>query len=329
MTPSLLDVADLRVTFGSSGHRVLAVAGATFSLQPGQRLGIVGESGSGKSTTALAIVGLLPRAALVAAGSIRYRHEQLLGLPEPRLRAFRGREIAMVFQNASTALNPLIRVGDQISDVARAHEHLPGGQAHERAVELLSAMGLPDPARNARGYAHEYSGGMAQRALIAMALACRPRVLIADEPTTGLDPIIQAQVLDKIVERVAEQDMSLILISHDIDVIHHACTDVVVMYAGQVMEAGDRGRVLREPQHPYTQALVGAADPPDYGSFPFIPGRVPALNDTFAGCSFFDRCQLRARLGNPQRCVDQQPRLHPSPSGSQVACHFVSTDDRG
>lgn len=323
MTAPLIEVTDLRVTFGPPGSRVLATRGVSLSLLPGRRLGIVGESGSGKSTTALAIIGLLPPEAQIEAGSVLYQGRPLLGLTEAQLRPMRGREIAMVFQDAPTALNPLIRVGDQISDVIRAHERVSKTEARERAVELLRAMGLADPVRNARGYPHEYSGGMAQRALIAMALACRPRVLIADEPTTGLDPIVQAQVLDKIVEQVADHGMSLILISHDIDVIRRVCTDVIVMYAGEVMERGALDRVLREPEHPYTRALLDAEEPREDGRFSFIPGQVPALTEAFPGCAFSDRCPLRAELGDPAVCVERMPPLTVSPTGSAVACHFT------
>lgn len=326
MKDRLLEVANLRVAVGPPSERVLATRDVNFVLQPRQRLGIVGESGSGKTTTALAVIGLLPHDAAILAGSITYRGEQLLGLPERRLKEYRGREIAMVFQGASTALNPLIRVGDQISDVVQAYDRLSRRQAWHRAVGLLASMGLPHPERNARGYPHEYSGGMAQRALIAMALACRPQVLIADEPTTGLDPIVQAQVLDKIVEQVGEQGTSLILISHDIDVIRRACTGVVVMYAGQVMETGEADQALRRPQHPYSRALLRAAEPRDDGRFSFIPGRVPALEASFGGCAFYDRCWLAEQLDRPAKCVEQQPNLQTGPSGSLVACHFVGAE---
>jgi oligopeptide/dipeptide ABC transporter ATP-binding protein len=324
---ALLRVDGLCVSFGAEGQRSLATRDVGFELSSGERLGIVGESGSGKSTTALAIVGLLPRTAMVEQGSVVYNGQELVGLAERQLRAYRGREIAMVFQNASTALNPLIRVGDQIADVVESQQRMPKRRAHEHAVELLTEMGIVDASRNARSYPHEYSGGMAQRALIAMALACRPRVLLADEPTTGLDPIVQAQVLDKIVERVVEQQMSLIVISHDIDVIWRTCTHAVVLYAGQVMEAGPCQQVLRHPQHPYTRALLDAEEPGEDGRFSFIPGRVPSLTREFSGCAFYDRCQLRASLGDPVICVTNRPPETAHGGGSRVACHFVSDAD--
>lgn len=323
MSAPVLSVDRLRVGIRADRQQILATRDVTFTLGEGHRLGIVGESGSGKSTTALAIVGLLPRNADVVSGSIRYRGKELVGLREEERRRMRGRHIAMVFQSAATALNPLIRVGQQIADVARTHQGLARGDAWRAAVDTLTAMGIADPARNARAYPHQYSGGMAQRALIGMALASQPEVLVADEPTTGLDPIVQAQVLDKIVEQVERRATSLILISHDIDVIRRACTDVVVMYGGQIMETGPTRTVLSAPQHPYTQALLGAAEPRDDGRFSFIPGRVPTLDANFNGCAFFDRCALSERLGRPSICVEQLPAPRPSSTGSQCGCHFV------
>ncbi len=236
----LLVVDGLEVTVGPPEARVLATRGVSFGVEEGTRLGIVGESGSGKSTTALAILGLLGKDGTVSHGSIRYQDQELVGLSEDGYRRLRGAEIAMVFQSATSALNPLIRVGDQIADVVREHEDVSKAAAAERAVETLRSMGLSDPARNARAYPHQFSGGMAQRALLGMALACRPRVLVADEPTTGLDPVIQEQVLDRVVDQVGAHGSSLIVISHDISVIAHAATHVAVMYAGAVVETRAR-----------------------------------------------------------------------------------------
>jgi oligopeptide/dipeptide ABC transporter ATP-binding protein len=184
-------------------------------------------------------------------------------------------------------------------------------------------MGLADPARNARAYPHQYSGGMAQRALLAMALACRPRVLLADEPTTGLDPVIGEQVLERVVEHVEGQGASLVLISHDIAVIAYASTRVAVMYAGSVVETGPKEQVLAEPSHPYTQALLGATGIGKDGRFAFIPGRVPTIVPGYEGCAYRDRCSLRASLGNPTECVTDSPELRPTGPGQEAACHFV------
>jgi oligopeptide/dipeptide ABC transporter ATP-binding protein len=320
---ALLAVTDLEVTVGPPEARVLATRDVSFELEEGMRLGIVGESGSGKSTTALAVMGLLGKDASVTGGSIRYRGQELAGLSEAAFRSLRGAEIAMVFQSANAALNPLIRVGDQIADVVQAHEGASREDAQARAVEMLRAMGLSDPARNARAYPHQYSGGMAQRALLAMALACRPRVLLADEPTTGLDPVIQEQVLERVIEHVEEQSASLVLISHDIAVIAYASTHVAVMYAGSVVETGPKDLVLASPSHPYTQALLGATGIGEDGRFAYIPGRVPTITPGYEGCAYRDRCALRAALGDPTVCVTTSPDLRATGPGHAAACHFV------
>jgi oligopeptide/dipeptide ABC transporter ATP-binding protein len=323
MSGEVLRVSGLEVTVGAREAPVLATRDVTFTLSEGMRLGIVGESGSGKSTTALAVIGLLGKTGVVTGGSIRYRDRELVGLPEEEYRRLRGAEIAMVFQSAAAALNPLIRVGDQIADVIREHEGASRAAASDRAVEMLRAMGLSDPVRNARAYPHQYSGGMAQRALLGMALACRPRVLIADEPTTGLDPVIQEQVLDRVVDQVEAQRSSLIVISHDIAVIAHTSTHIAVMYAGSVVELGPREEVLTRPAHPYTQALLAATGVGEDGRFDFIPGRVPTLRPGYRGCAYRDRCSLRAALGGPERCVLEHPLLRPDGPEQLAACHFV------
>jgi peptide/nickel transport system ATP-binding protein len=323
MSDPLLAVADLEVTVGPPEGRVLATRDVSFTLEPGMRLGIVGESGSGKSTTALALLGLLGKDGSVTDGSIHYRGQDLVGLPEADYRLLRGAEIAMVFQSAGAALNPLIRVGDQIADVVREHEGVSKAAASERAVSTLRAMGLSDPARNARAYPHEYSGGMAQRALLGMALACHPRVLVADEPTTGLDPVVQEQVLDRVVEQVEAQESSLVIISHDITVIGRAATHVAVMYAGSVVEQGPRERVLDAPAHPYTRALLGASGLGEDGRFAFIPGRVPTIRPGYEGCAFRERCSLRESLQETERCETGLPLLRPIEPNHQAACHFV------
>ena len=323
MTEPLLAVADLEVTAGPPNARVLATRDASFVLEEGMRLGIVGESGSGKSTTALALLGLLGKDASVSSGSIRYRGRELVGLADAEYRSLRGAEVAMVFQSAGAALNPLIRVGDQIADVVREHEGGSKAAASQRAVETLRAMGLNDPERNARAYPHQYSGGMAQRALLGMALACHPRVLVADEPTTGLDPVIQEQVLDRVVEQVQTQGSSLIIISHDIAVIAHAATHIAVMYAGSVVELGPRDRVLDAPTHPYTRALLGATGLGADGRFAYIPGRVPSIQPGYHGCAFRDRCSLRDAVADQETCESARPQLRDVGSDQSAACHFV------
>ena len=325
MSQPLLAVRGLRIELEVQNRKVVATRDVSFSLAAGTRLGIVGESGSGKSMTALALLRLLPPVAHIVAGSILYGPTpvELVSATEPQMERLRGKELAIVFQNATAALNPLVRVGDQIADVIRRHQQLSPQSAKARVVEMLAAMGIQDPQRNAAAYPYQYSGGMAQRALIAMALACRPRVLIADEPTTGLDPIVQAEVLDLMVRQVDELGTGLILISHDISLISRACTEVLVMYAGQVMESGPVAQVLTKASHPYTQAMLGALLSERGTRFPYIPGRVRALGPDFGGCTFFDRCFLAQSLGHPRKCVDVRPPLHTTQSNQEAACHFV------
>jgi oligopeptide/dipeptide ABC transporter ATP-binding protein len=322
----LLTVESLRIELRVQKRTVVATRDVSFRIRSGDRLGIVGESGSGKSMTALALVRLLPNIAHIVRGSIRYDDStpvDLVSASEAQMERLRGRSMAIVFQNALGALNPLVRVGDQIADVLQRHQGLARSVAHGRAVDLLASMGIQDPARNARMYPHQYSGGMAQRALIALALACRPRLLIADEPTTGLDPIVQAEVLDLLIHRIEESGASLIFISHDISLVSRTCTEVVVMYAGQVMESGPVAQVLSSPRHPYTRALVDSLLSERGARFPFIPGRVPVLGPEFTGCTFFDRCALAAGLGHPPRCVESRPALRSVGRDQEAACHFV------
>lgn len=324
MSEPLLRIEDLQVLVGPPDRRTVAVRNATLAVVPGTRLGIVGESGSGKSTTALSVMGLLPKGAVITLGSISYRGQELVGMSEARYRALRGSEMAIVFQNAGASLNPLIRVGEQIADVVREHMGATRSEANARAIEMLAAMGLSDPERNARAYPHQYSGGMAQRALLGMALACRPRLLIADEPTTGLDPVVQVQVLDRIVDQIQGGGSSLMIISHDLAVISRAATHVVVMYAGSVVEHGPREDVLGRPAHPYTRALLGAAGIGQDGRFSFIPGRVPVLRPDSPGCDFRDRCALSDALGAPGACAEERPPLRPVGPEHAAACHFAA-----
>ncbi len=326
MSEVLLAVEGLRIELWVQQRKVVATRDVSFSLRSEGRLGVVGESGSGKSMTALAVLRLLPRIAHIVSGSIRYGVStpvDLVSASEQQMERLRGRDLAIVVQNAAAALNPLVRVGDQISDVLRRHQGLTQTAATRRAVDMLADMGIRDPQRNAKAYPHQYSGGMAQRALIAMALACRPRVLIADEPTTGLDSIVQAEVVDLMIRRVEELGASLIFISHDISLVSRACTEVVVMYAGQVMESGPVMQVLTKPSHPYTRALLASLRSERGTRFPFIPGRVPALGPEFRGCAFFDRCFLSAERGHPRECFDSRPALRPVDHDQEAACHFV------
>jgi oligopeptide/dipeptide ABC transporter ATP-binding protein len=309
-----LEIQDLWVQIGRGLDTVHAVRGVSLTVVPGARLGIVGESGSGKTMTANAVLRVLPAAGRIVRGEINFNGRDLVRLGERELERIRGREISMVFQNAKAALNPVFPIGDQIATVYRTHTGGSRREAHERTVEMLARMGIPNPRERANAYPHELSGGMAQRVMIAMGLICEPALLLADEPTTGLDLTIQAQVLEVMEESLAERATTLVLISHDIGVVRALCDEIVVMYAGEVVEAGPISLVLDHPSHPYTQGLVSsylADDRPVY-----IAGRIPSMRREFAGCSFADRCRYA-----DDRSRSERPQLRRLPDGRLVACH--------
>ncbi len=289
----VLEVADLRVTFPSDDGPVPAVDGVSFVLTPGETLGIVGESGSGKSVTSLAIMGLLTRKARIS-GSVRFRGRELLGLSEKELCSIRGEGIAMVFQDALASLNPVHRVGAQIAEAITCHHELEGEALDARVVELLEVVGIPSARERAKQYPHEYSGGMRQRAMIAMAIANDPAVLIADEPTTALDVTVQAQVLDA-VRRVQEATSSaIIMITHDLGVVAGIADRVLVMYAGRPVEQAPVEDVFYRSAHPYTRGLLASlprtARRADGQALPHIPGNPPSLIALPPGCAFGPRC---------------------------------------
>ncbi len=258
MGEPLLSIEDLTLTFPGPYGRQRILDRVSFDLQPHEIMGLVGESGSGKTMTSLATIGLLPPTARIESGHIRFDGRDLLAMTEREMRAVRGTQIAMIFQNPRGALNPLMRVGEQIARVVQLHSKLPKEAAYERAVEVMRHAGISDAATRARAYPHQLSGGMAQRVLIAMMLACQPRLLIADEPTTGLDVTIQAQIFELIKEVQAETGAALLLITHDLGVVAEVCQRVAVMYAGQIMEVAAVGELFSNPQHPYTERLLSS-----------------------------------------------------------------------
>jgi peptide/nickel transport system ATP-binding protein len=314
----LLCVKDLRVDIGREPRMVHALQGISFLVRRRALTGLVGESGSGKSMTALAILRALPEHGRLAGGQVWFDGQDLLQLDEAHMRQVRGKQISVVFQNARSALNPLFPVGQQIAGVYRSHEKASQKEAWQKAVGMLDAMGIPNPLQKARDYPHQFSGGMAQRAMVAMALVCSPQLLIADEPTTGLDVTIQAQVLNVIVDEIEGLQASLLLISHDLGIIAEICTDVVVMYAGKILESGPVELILRTPANPYTQALIASFNVDDNRRMSFIPGRVPDLAAIHAGCPFAPRCS-RAEA----RCRDEVPLLREIEAGHWVACHLA------
>ena len=305
-TGALLEVTDLRTVFHTDRGEVEAVRGVSFSLEPGETLGLVGESGCGKSVTAMSITRLLrePPAEILPGSSIRFRGEELLDASPARMRELRGGGIGMVFQEPMTSLNPVLRIGEQVAETIRAHEGGERAAVRGRVIELLDRVGLPEPAERYRAYPHQLSGGMRQRVMLAIALACGPDLLIADEPTTALDVTIQAQVLDLLGDLRAEFGMALLLISHDLAVVSRIADRVAVMYAGQVVEEGRLPELFRAPQHPYTAGLMQALPRLDgpRGALRAIPGRVPSPTEDFEGCPFAPRCPEVM-----QRCRSEDP----------------------
>jgi len=319
----VLEVRDLRVRFPSEDGLVTAVDGVSFEVDANETLGIVGESGSGKSVTSLAILGLLPKSAQIS-GEVLFRGEQILGLSERKMQPIRGRRIAMVFQDALAALNPVQKVGDQIAEAITVHEDVPKGELRERVVNLLDVVGIPNPSQRVDQYPHEYSGGMRQRAMIAMSIANEPDVLIADEPTTALDVTIQAQVLE-VLERIQDRtESSIMLITHDLGVVAGVADRVLVMYAGRQAEQSDVESIFYRPRHPYTQGLLRSLPRIDARAsdrLDRIVGQPPSLVAVPPGCAFHPRCP-HARV--PGRCNEERPELRPIDSPAHVAaCHFA------
>jgi peptide/nickel transport system ATP-binding protein len=286
---ALVDVRGLSVRVGG----LEAVRGVSFELEAGRRTGLIGESGSGKTLTALALIGLLPEG-LTARGEVRYEGRDLLTMPEPELCGLRGDRLSMIFQEPLTALNPLMRIGDQVAEPLMLHRGLSRRQARARARELLQRVRIPDPDEKLRAYPHQLSGGQRQRAMIAMALACGPDLLIADEPTAALDVTVQADILALLRQLVEEERATLLLITHDLAVVSQQCDRVLVMYGGHIVEAGAVEEVFSRPRHPYTKALLEAIPPVDEDlpgpHLPAIPGSVPGLEEWDAGCPFRPRC---------------------------------------
>jgi oligopeptide/dipeptide ABC transporter ATP-binding protein len=331
----LLDVRDLHVSFRTEDGLVRAVDGISFTVNPGEIVGIVGESGSGKSVTAMAIMGLIRDPNAIVTGQALYRGTNLFELPAGQMREVRGSEIAMVFQDPMTSLTPVYRVGWQIAEQIRAHARVSRSAAKRMAVELLAAVGIPRPEVRVHDFPHQFSGGMRQRAMIAMALACNPSVLIADEPTTALDVTIQAQILELILNLRKDFGSAVVIITHDMGVIADVADRVLVVYAGRVVEDGPKLEVFENAQHPYTWGLLGSIprlDRPKPKRLTTIPGLPPSLIDLPAGCAFRPRCphafeacrepiELENRVGgrHRDRCLlsaaektqRREPAIHP------------------
>jgi oligopeptide/dipeptide ABC transporter ATP-binding protein len=327
-TKPLLEVKGLKTYFYTEDGVVHAVDGVDFEVLPGEVLGLVGESGCGKSVTSLSIMRLISKPGRVDAGEILLDGENLLNFPEEEMIKVRGNRISMIFQQPQTALNPVFKVGDQLAEVLNVHQDLGKEAGWNRAVALLKMVGVPDPVRRAHAYPHELSGGMAQRVMIAMALACVPELLIADEPTTALDVTIQAQILDLMRDLRRDMGTSVVLITHDLGVVAEMADRVAVMYAGEIVEQADVIPLFDEPLHPYTQGLIGSI--PILGEIKdeldVIPGTVPNLVNLPPGCRFAPRCQARVKHAL-QICTDQKPALDEVKPGHKVRCWLYQNAD--
>jgi oligopeptide transport system ATP-binding protein len=314
----LLSVQDLKVEFWTSRGRIYAVNGVSFDIAPGETLGIVGESGCGKSVTSLALLGILPRAGRATSGTAMFGGRDLLKLSDQELRRIRGKEIAMIFQDPMTSLNPVLTIGRQLREPLQTHFDMDKREAENRAAELLDRVGIPAARMRLRDYPHQFSGGMRQRVMIAMALACEPKLLIADEPTTALDVTIQAQILDILRELVAEENAALILITHDLGVVAGMCERVNVMYAGLFMETGSAEQLFSGPRHPYTLGLLQSIprlDAVRKAPLQPISGAPRNMLSPPAACPFQPRCRYEV-----EESSQSVPPLHEIEPGHFVAC---------
>lgn len=320
MPEPLLEVKDLKVHFPTEDGLVRAVDGVSFSVAPGETLGVVGESGSGKSVSFLTVMGLVTRREARISGQVVYRGQDLLTLPEEEMREIRGAKISMIFQDPLTALNPVHRVGNQISEVFQAHRNSSKKEGLEEAINLLQLVGIPQPRERARQYPHEFSGGMRQRAMIAMALALNPDLLIADEPTTALDVTVQAQILDLIDRLKEEFEAAVVMITHDLGVVAEHCDEIMVMYAGRMAEYGERRDIYYGAHHPYTWGLmqsISRIDQPRDERLRPIKGQPPSLIRVPPGCPFHPRCPYVMEV-----CRTEVPALVPSNGHHASACHL-------
>jgi oligopeptide/dipeptide ABC transporter ATP-binding protein len=317
----VLEVRDLVVEFSTEDGPLRAVDGVSFTVGRGEIVGLVGESGAGKTLTSEAILGLVRCPPGRVRGEVRFRGRDLLALEEPALARIRGKDIAMIFQNPAASLNPVFRVGEQLVEAMALHLGEGRGALRRRAAEILTRVGIPDATTRVRDYPHQFSGGMAQRVMIGMGVACTPALLIADEPTTALDVTIQAQVLSLIRRLARELGMAVLLVSHDLGIVSQMCHRVIVMYAGRIVEQASIATVFRAPAHPYTKALIACLPGLDDGSrLGAIPGVMPGLQALPSGCRFHPRCSVAET-----RCATEVPALRPAGADHVAACHLVRT----
>ena len=321
MTP-LLSVRDLRTWFHTFTGVVKAVNGVSFDLMPGEIMGLVGESGGGKSVVGFSILGLIDPPGRIEGGQILFDGRDLAQLPEDALRRIRGREIGMVFQDPMTSLNPVQTIGRQMDEVLRLHTTLDARARRTRCIEMLESVGISQAGDRLRAYPHQFSGGMRQRVVIAIAMLARPRLIIADEPTTALDVTIQSQILKLMRRQIAEEGASMILVTHDLAVVAEMVDKITVLYCGKVVETGPVREVIDTPAHPYTRGLIDSIPNPAHRlpRLNQIPGTVPDVRNLPAGCSFRDRCPRAQAI-----CAENEPPLTPQRGGQHAACHFPVT----
>lgn len=320
---NILEVNNLRTSFFTEELEVKAVDGITFSLPRGKTVGLVGESGSGKSITSLSIMRLINKPGKIVDGEILFNGENLLAKSESAMRHIRGKDISMIFQEPMTSLNPTFTIGQQISESYKIHEKLGKKEARQRSIEMLKLVGIPSPEKRIDQYPHELSGGMRQRVMIAIALACNPELLIADEPTTALDVTIQAQILELIKDLQKELDMSVLLITHDLGVVAETCDYVAVMYCGKIVEYADVKSIFKNPKHPYTVGLINSLPPHDRDiedDLPVIKGSVPSPAEMPEGCRFAPRCQFASEI------CKKLPNLTTNEDGNQTRCWIYSDE---
>ena len=324
----LLDVRGLQTSFHTRDGVVRAVTGVDFHVDRGEVMGLVGESGCGKSVTSLSIMRLIAPPGRIEAGEVLFDGEDLLTLGSREMRRVRGERISMIFQQPTSSLNPVYDVGMQVGEILELHRRMKRRDARERALELLQMVGIPDPRRRLDAFPHELSGGMAQRVMIAMALACEPELLIADEPTTALDVTIQAQILDVIRTLQRETNTAMILITHDLGVVAEMCDRVAVMYAGEIVEEGDVAGLFADPRHPYTRGLIGSVPRlgEDREQLSVIPGHVPNLIDLPEACRFAPRCTSRVEF-DVELADQQHPELRPVSPGHAARCWMFHEAD--
>ncbi|UCE16296.1 MAG: ABC transporter ATP-binding protein [Candidatus Bathyarchaeota archaeon] len=325
MNESLLSINNLKTYFYTEEGVVKAVDNVNLKIKKEEVLGLVGESGCGKSTTAISIMRLIRAPGKIAGGEIWFDGEDLLKKSEGKMRKIRGGKISMIFQNPMSSLNPVFTVGGQIAEAIKLHQNVQKREIKEKVAEILDKVGIPDPSERLEDYPHEYSGGMAQRAMIAMALSCNPELLVADEPTTNLDVTIQAQILELMKALRKDFGASILLIGHDLGVISELCDKIAVMYAGKIVENSDLTGIFKKPKHPYTQALLESIPRLDVETerLRIIPGTVPRLINPPSGCRFHPRCEHAMKI-----CSEQEPLLTEIEKEHTVACHLYTSNSK-